>query len=48
MIEIAVISRVNEEMVEELTTAAQCFRGNVVKVTILEVKENESKRRRTS
>ena len=48
MSEIAVISRMNEEMLEELPKAAQRSRGQAVKVKMLEVKENESKRGRTA
>jgi hypothetical protein len=48
MIEIAVISSKNKEMIGELTKAAQRFRGKSVKVMIPEANENELERRRTS
>jgi hypothetical protein len=48
MIETALVGVMDEEMVGELTNAAQRFRGKIVKVTIIEVKESESKRGRKS
>jgi hypothetical protein len=46
MIESALVGVMDEETVGELTKAAQRFRGKIVKVTIIEVKENELKRGR--
>jgi hypothetical protein len=48
MIETALVGVMDEEMLGELTKAAQRFRGKMVKVTIIGVHENESKRGRKS
>jgi hypothetical protein len=48
MIETVLAGVMDEEMVGELTKAVQRFRGKVVKSTIIEVQENESKRGRKS